>query len=394
MYNAQNLAKTTIYKAVLQNGATCTIDTSSAATIKVDPKSAGGSLSPVNIDICLGQNSGALLTLNGSTGGITNWQSTQDNINWTSFNPAYTSPVYSISGIKGHTEYRVLVKSGVCPADTSSIATVNILQVLFPKAVTAPADTTICYGDTAQLNVLIGIGTNYTWTNTGSLTGQGNGTIPSTPYSINPKAHPLSSTTYQLSIENAGCPNLLTDSFRVQVLTPITVNAGRDTSIVFNQPLQLHATSNDTAEVSFAWTPATGLNNPAISDPVAVLGPSIDSVRYRVKVTSTKGCFGLANILVRVFKTAPDIFVPNAFTPGGPNNSLFRPVPVGISSLTFFRVYNRWGQLVYSTSTVGQGWDGRLNGRLQESGSFVWMVQGTTYTGNTVSKRGTMVLIR
>jgi hypothetical protein len=95
-----------------------------------------------------------------------------------------------------------------------------------------------------------------------------------------------------------------------------------------------------------------------------------------------------------VFKTAPDIFVPNAFTPGGPTNEVFRPVPVGISSLQFFRVYNRWGLLVYSTTRIGDGWDGRVGGRLQVSGAYVWMVAGTTYTGHTVSHKGTMILVR
>ena len=98
--------------------------------------------------------------------------------------------------------------------------------------------------------------------------------------------------------------------------------------------------------------------------------------------------------LVRVFKTLPDIFVPNAFTPGKGGNSVFRPIPVGISRLDYFKVYNRWGQLVYATSAMGQGWDGRVNGKLQDTGSFVWVTQGLSYAGKTIFRKGTMVLIR
>ncbi|HSZ85858.1 MAG TPA: gliding motility-associated C-terminal domain-containing protein, partial [Puia sp.] len=106
------------------------------------------------------------------------------------------------------------------------------------------------------------------------------------------------------------------------------------------------------------------------------------------------GCYGESKISVRVFKTMPDIFVPNAFTPGKGINNIFRPIPVGISSLKYFRVYNRWGQLVYETERTEQGWNGTVGGKPQDSGTFVWMVQGVDYTGKIITKKGTMVLIR
>jgi gliding motility-associated-like protein len=98
-------------------------------------------------------------------------------------------------------------------------------------------------------------------------------------------------------------------------------------------------------------------------------------------------------IHIKVFKTLPDIFVPNAFAPSG-RNRLLRPVAVGISKLEYFRVYNRWGQLVFQAIEAGKGWDGTINGKLQDGGTYVWMVQGKDYTGKTVSKKGTAVLLR
>ena len=74
--------------------------------------------------------------------------------------------------------------------------------------------------------------------------------------------------------------------------------------------------------------------------------------------------------------------------------NIFRPIPVGISSIQYFRVYNRWGQLLYSTSHLGEGWDGNISGKPQEIGGYVWMVLGTTYTGEKIYKKGTMTLIR
>ncbi len=113
-----------------------------------------------------------------------------------------------------------------------------------------------------------------------------------------------------------------------------------------------------------------------------------------MRATNPIGCYGENSVSVKVFKTGPDIFVPNAFTPDRPTNRIFRPIPVGIGSLQYFRVYNRNGQLVFSTSRIGQGWDGTVSGKPQDSGGYVWMVQGTDYTGRTVFKKGVFVLVR
>ena len=126
--------------------------------------------------------------------------------------------------------------------------------------------------------------------------------------------------------------------------------------------LQLDARSSDGTGDIFFWSPPEGLSDPAIANPIAVLGDGIDSIRYLVTATDSLGCVGSASIRVMVFKPLPDLFVPNAFTPGRAANGVFRPIPVGISRLNYFRVYNRNGQLVYSTSQMGEGWDGRVWG--------------------------------
>lgn len=180
----------------------------------------------------------------------------------------------------------------------------------------------------------------------------------------------------------------------VFVQAPPAVHTIHDTSVVVGEPLPLHAISSDINGDIFAWSPATGLSNPDIDDPIATIPSGIDTIRYTVTATDSLGCRGSSSVKIKVFNTLPDIFVPNAFTPGTSYNNIFRPIPVGISSLQFFRVYNRWGQLVYSTSRIGEGWDGNISGKPQETGTYVWMVQGKAYTGNTIFKKGLMTLIR
>ena len=397
-YTAVNLTDTTTFLAVVQNGESCNIDTATAATVYVDPLTVGGALSPANMQFCLQQTKDALLTLTGQVGKPVNWQSSPDGTAWTDFSPADTDSVYEVNGITQDIQYRVVVQSGVCPAQNSAPSMISIVPTAFPQATIDPTDTLICYNTKATLKASIVVATSYSWTaGTGSLANEGDGSIQELPYSIAATASPLTTTSYVLNMVNEGCPNPLIDTFLVQVLPPILVDAGNDTSIVVNQPLQLNASSNDTTTPggdAFAWTPSANLNNPNIADPVATFSTGSDSVRYFVTATSGYGCTGTTSILVKIFSTPPDIFVPNAFTPGGPTNSVFRPIPVGISYLNYFRVYNRWGQLVYATSVIGDGWNGELSGRPLETGTYVWMVQGVSYTGKTVFHKGTMVLVR
>jgi len=394
-YTANNLTTTTQYRALVQNGTACKLDTSAAAIITVDPKSVGGILTPANSSFCLGQNMNSTLTLSGNTGSVTNWQVSNNNTTWNNFSPAYTGSSYDVTSINANTYYRTIVKSGVCPADTSSVATLNFINVPFPQATINPKNDSICYDKSSQLHANITIGTSYSWSNASTLTGQGNGNIPNLPYTINAIASPKTPTDYVLSVLNAGCPNAFRDTFHIWVAPKINVFAGNDTNIVAYQPLQFNAIASDPNANIFTWTPSTGLSSTTIYNPIATLGPEIDYITYIVRAENSTGCYGEDNIQVTVFKTGPSIFVPTAFTPNGDGrNDIIYPVCVGIKELKYFKIFNRWGQVVFSTKVVGKGWDGRIGGTPQATNNFVFMVEGVDYLGNTIFKKGNVILIR
>ncbi|HTJ11655.1 MAG TPA: gliding motility-associated C-terminal domain-containing protein [Dinghuibacter sp.] len=393
-YTASDLTRTTTYAALIQNGQSCAVDTTNSITVTVDPKSVGGTVTPPYYEVCMGQNKGAILTDTGATGHATAWQSSSDGgTTWADLVPMDTSLVYGIQNVTGDIEYRVIVQSGVCPADISSIAQVKLLNAYFPVANIAPADTTICYGGSATLTASVSTGTSYQWTHISPLSGSAGGAIPYTTYDISNTATPLDTSLYILTILNAGCPNALVDTFVVNVYPRIVVNAGNDTAVVVGQPLQFNAKSNDPGD-TFAWTPAYGLSATNIPNPIGQYTGETTEVDYTVTATAANGCTGTDGIVVKIFRTPPDIFVPTGFTPGLNIDNIFRPILVGISSLDFFRVYNRYGQLVYSTSSTEEGWDGTVNGKPQPTAAYVWMVQGRSYMGQTIFKKGTVVLMR
>lgn len=277
----------------------------------------------------------------------------------------------------GTTNYQVIANIGSCSA------TENILITTIPYPVAlAGLDTVICYNTPALLNGSHN-GNRFSWSPTSSLLNS---------HTLTPTAYPARTQEYVLtSWDDRGCPKPGYDTVLVSVLPDIIPYAGNDTIVVVGQPLQLNAEGG----VRYEWIPATALSDPNIKNPVAVYGPETDSIRYTVRVYNDADCYDSASVKVTVFKTVPTVFVPTAFTPNGDGlNDVLRPIAVGIERIRYFSIYNRWGQLVFTTTTNGAGWDGRIGGDLQGTNVFVWMVSAVDYLGNDIFLKGTSTLIR
>ncbi|HRI22159.1 MAG TPA: gliding motility-associated C-terminal domain-containing protein, partial [Panacibacter sp.] len=145
----------------------------------------------------------------------------------------------------------------------------------------------------------------------------------------------------------------------------------------------------------YTWSPATGMDNFNINNPVLLLGAQYDTITYHLKVSTPEGCSAADDIKITVYKTMPDIFIPTAFTPNTDRlNDILIPRVAGMKQFNYFRVYNRWGVMLYSTTQQGQGWDGTYAGSAQPGGTYVFAAQAVDYTGKVITKKGTVVLIR
>lgn len=116
---------------------------------------------------------------------------------------------------------------------------------------------------------------------------------------------------------------------------------------------------------------------------------------YFVKVTDNTGCIGDDNTKVKR-KCGVILHVPNIFTPNNDGyNDVFLPVSSDVVSYEL-KVYNRWGQLVFTSADVGQGWDGTINGKTGASDVYVYQI---TYQGyqnkvlKTFTKMGNVTLV-
>jgi gliding motility-associated-like protein len=300
---------------------------------------------------------------------IFNWGPDMDISSLTTQNPV-VSP-------HGDIRYYVRARWGVCERTD----TINVFVKLQPVA-NAGTDTTICYKTAAQLNGYV-IRTSgpvsFLWLPSASVNPANNFTATAKP-----------DTTQQYVLEvsdNYGCNFKVYDTVWVFMRAPVPADAGRDTIAATGIPHQLLGGGG----IRYVWSPAAPLNNPFVQSPQATL---FADTRFKVFVQDNAGCIGEDDVFVKVYD-GPTYYLPNAFSPNGDGlNDVFRPTPVEIVSTQYFRVFNRYGKIIFETNQYRKGWDGRFEGKEQPQGTYVWMIRGIDKFGKIVEQKGTFLLIR
>lgn len=237
----------------------------------------------------------------------------------------------------------------------------------------------ICLKDTTQL--FAGGGDLYSWLPASSL---------DDPLSPNPRAFPLTSTIYQVTITDTVCGNSTVLPVTLDILPLPEINASRSNNIdCTTDQSQLMATGGST----YLWTPAITLNNPGLPNPIAK--PSV-TTQYAVTGTDADGCSNTDTITVVVEKSnKPNYLMPTAFTPNGDGkNDCFRPKYWGVIEEIEFSVWNRWGQRIFYSRDPNACWDGTFEGTRQPSGVFVFIIRAKTGCDPEVLRKGTFALIR
>ncbi len=263
---------------------------------------------------------------------------------------------------------------------------VKVLTVATPPPVSVSSTQTICAGSYVTLNATGGFA--YQWTPSVSLIN------PTTP---NPIATPSASTQYSVVITTTNslgdtCKFMLTtDVIVTQVsLIPIAIDANPDTVTLGNSSvLTITATPGAVA----TWFPLNS-TNPPVGYTVTATPPHTQT--YTV-VIQRGPCSDTLYVTVEVIEDGcfeTDIFVPNTFTPNGDgyNDKMFARGHK--LAKVYFAIYNRWGEMVFETDKITEGWDGNYKGRPADVGVFGYYVKYTCVNGAENFKKGNITLIR
>jgi gliding motility-associated-like protein len=187
------------------------------------------------------------------------------------------------------------------------------------------------------------------------------------------------------AISNQGCTSD-TIANHISIGKPF-IYAGDDTTILGNQPFQLNVIANG----SVLWTPPTGLDNNTIRTPLVNLN---HDQGYEVTVTTPEGCKASDSLFIKIFKGG-FVYAPNAFTPNGDGlNDVFHINYQGVKTVRELRIFNRWGELIYYSTDKNASWNGKLNGRLQPAGTYVWILNAIDISGKEHSLKGLVTMIK
>ena len=268
--------------------------------------------------------------------------------------------------------YNVIIKHGGCIGAAINSAVITLATA--PSGTISPASASVCGGSTQVLTATGG--TSYTWLRDGiTIHGETESTITiSQP------------GTYSVVISNGSCTGPASNS------VDVTSNsaAGIRYTDIFATPGVPTRLSAREIGVSYEWTPAIGLNN--TSSVIPMVTTSSDR-QYIVNITTEQGCIISDTVLVKI-NADKKVLVPTAFTPNGNGvNDLLRPLG-NLANIDYFRVFNRWGAMLFQTSEMGAGWDGRYKGVNQAADTYTWLLSGKTADGQSIKLSGKSLLIR
>ena len=273
-----------------------------------------------------------------------------------------------------------------------TLLTIQVMNCSTPTAAFSISDNDPCEGDCITfINNSSSISTpTYAWSFPGGTPSSSNLENPG-PICYN------SPGNYSVSL-------VVTNSFgtgsyvqNINVLPPPLIDVSGNTFINLGETATIVANSTD-GEISWSWTPNNqgDILECTVSDcSQALVSPTINTT-FEATVTSEEGCTAsdIAVIGVNVPVTGYAIGVPNSFSPNGDNkNDMLMVDGLGISSL-IFRIYNRYGQLVFESLDQSLGWDGKVNGEPLNPATFAWTLECIMVTGVKVELNGNVTLIK
>lgn len=362
-YSPAVLTQTTWFRRTVTTG-TCEPNLSNEVVITIVPAIENNIIEASQTVVC----AGTVPTLAGTaaTGGTGDlvylWESSTTGAT-TGFNPASGTndgQEYTPEFITQNMWFRRTVTSADtdCPPVASNVVAITIEELPEAPLVEA-ADVQVCQGTSATLRVT-STGSTYEWysaptSGTPVFYGQEFVTAPLTG----------NTTFYVQAVSANKCASAVRTPVKVTV-TSITANAGRDTTIIEGQTMELKAKGG----TQYLWTPSAGLNDPTAATPIA--SPA-KTTTYTVRITTEDGCEATDEVTITVI---PRIVVVNTFSPNrdGINETWDIQNIENFPNATV-EIFNRWGNQVFKSQGAYKPWDGTYNGNYLPLATYYYIIR-------------------
>lgn len=362
---------------IASNPATCNGVDSASIQVQVGP--AEPSLQAL-ADIAVCGPTDSLLLVADAQGTALTWQWSSNAQFTDTLNASPTDSTALLNPVAAGTFHVQASSGGGCVATGQLTVTTSLAQ-----AAISP-DLQICADDTALVSLSgIDAGSSISWSPAGLvLSGQG-----STQITVSPP----DATWFAASVTApGGCTWSDSAWVNVSLMNGAVVTANVDQDLVV-PGTTVHLLATPANGVTYSWQPATAVSDPAIAAPTA----TVQATTTFIVTVSDGTCTAVDSVTVKVHELVcddPDIFVPDAFTPNGDgNNDALFVRGRHIASMEF-KVFDRWGELVYSTDDPAESWDGRYKGKPVDPAVYVYWLTVECVDGQTYFHKGNVTVIR
>ena len=239
-------------------------------------------------------------------------------------------------------------------------------------------DTGICIGQSIQLNA--SGGDFYLWS---PATFINDVTIS------NPVVNPVINTRYRVRVSNAStCFD--TASILVEVIQEPNSFILLDSCLIIGESYQLNAFAGN--GFNYHWTPPDGLSCTDCPNPIAM---PLQSTTYYLVITDKFGCFTVRDTVEIKVEEKYSLDVPKAFSPNNDGiNDIIYAKGWGLKELIAFKIYNRFGELVFESKDFKNGWNGKYKGKEQNIETYIYTVEALTFGSKVLTKTGNISLLR
>ncbi|MGC4104472.1 YCF48-related protein [Ferruginibacter sp.] len=272
----------------------------------------------------------------------------------------------------------IVIRDAACQVVTKNI-TVGFTDNL-TLSTTPAIDTAVCANAPVPLVAVATTGATYAWT---PATGLSNAAIS------NPIATTASNTAYTVTASLNGC--VKTKTIPVSVKASPAVNAGPDKTIVNGDVVQLQGTGSTNTQ-SILWTPAASITSGG-NTYSAVAKPTVTTT-YTLTVKDNNNCVSTDDAVITVIPYCVKIM--DAFTPNGDgiNDKWIVTSGGACTNQVTVKVFNRYGDLVYTNENYQNDWNGTYKGKPVADGTYYYAIVFRLINGNVVTLKGDVTILR
>lgn len=326
-----------------------------------------------DVTICRNQT----ISLNATGANTYTWFGNIATLNSTTIANPIAKPLINIT-------YAVVGKS-IYNCEATDSVTITVQQ---PLKINVQKADTICLGQTAEINAT---GTdNYTWYPTLYIDKPNQSAV---------KIHPAKDTLMNYMLIGKDNNQCFTDTAYVKIKTyPIPSISVEQNDITVNAGTSFNLKTKSTADVTkWKWSPNKYIDNPNVASPKAV---AKESIVYTCVATNEGKCLAREEVKVTVVCNGGNIFVPNTFSPNGDGmNDVFYPRGKGVYTIKSFRIFNRWGEMVFEKTNfqandASAGWDGMYKGVKQPTDAYVYSIEIMCDNSISVPAKGSITILR